>query len=132
MKQVAGTVKLDLAQFRELQAFSQFGSDLDASTKKLIDRGQRITELLKQDQYSTLQMEEEVAVLYAGVNGYIDNLEVKQLKEFEQSLLRILRGKEKKILDSIRKEQKIIEDTEKKLKSVLDKLIGEMTNKAAV
>ncbi len=132
MKQVAGTVKLDLAQFRELQAFSQFGSDLDASTKKLIDRGQRITELLKQDQYSTLQMEEEVAVLYAGVNGYIDNLEVKQLKEFEQSLLRLLRGKEKKILDSIRKEQKIIEDTEKKLKSVLDKLIGEMTNKAAV
>lgn len=130
MKQVAGTVKLDLAQFRELQAFSQFGSDLDASTKKLIDRGQRITELLKQDQYSTLQMEEEVAVLYAGVNGYIDSIEVNKLKAFEQSLLSLLRGKEKKILDSIRKEQKIIDDTEKKLKSVLDKLIDEMTIKA--
>ena len=130
MKQVAGTVKLDLAQFRELQAFAQFGSDLDASTKKLIDRGQRITELLKQDQYSTLQMEEEVAVLYAGVNGYIDNISIKQVKEYEQSLLRILRGKEKKILDSIRDEQKISSETEQKLKNILSKLVDEFTHKA--
>ncbi len=130
IKQVAGTVKLDLAQFRELQAFSQFGSDLDAATKKLIDRGQRITELLKQDQYSPLQMEEEAAVLYAGVKGYLDQLAVSQVNDFEQSLLLLLRGAQNKILESIRQEQKITDETEAKLKEVLTKLVNEYKAKA--
>ena len=125
IKQVAGTVKLDLAQFRELQAFSQFGSDLDSSTKQLIDRGQKITELLKQDQFATLQMEEEAAVLYAGVKGYLDKLTVKQVSSFEKSLLSILREEDKSILSSIRKEQKITEKTEDDLKKVLEKLVTE-------
>jgi F-type H+-transporting ATPase subunit alpha len=130
IKQVAGTVKLDLAQFRELQAFSQFGSDLDTATKKLIDRGQRITELLKQDQYSPLQMEEEAAVLYAGVKGYLDQLAVSQVNDFEQSLLLLLRGAQNKILESIRQEQKITDETEAKLKEVLTKLVNEYKAKA--
>lgn len=125
IKQVAGTVKLDLAQFRELQAFSQFGSDLDSSTKQLIDRGQKITELLKQDQFATLQMEEEAAVLYAGVKGYLDKLTVKQVSSFEKLLLSILRDEDKSILSSIRKEQKITEKTEDDLKKILEKLVTE-------
>lgn len=130
IKQVAGTVKLDLAQFRELQAFSQFGSDLDSSTKKLIDRGQRITELLKQDQYSPLQMEEETAVLYAGVKGYLDKLSIDQVADFEQSLLSMLRGPKNEILASIRNETKISDSVEEKLKEVLNKLVEEYKAKA--
>ena len=125
IKQVAGSVKLELAQFREMQSFAQFGSDLDSSTKKLIDRGQRITELLKQNQYSPLQMEEEAAVLYAGVKGYLDQLNINQVGEFEESLLNKLRSEEKAILDSIRDEQKLTDKTETKLKSVLEKLSNE-------
>jgi F-type H+-transporting ATPase subunit alpha len=125
IKQVAGTVKLDLAQFRELQAFSQFGSDLDASTKNLINRGQKITELLKQDQFATLQMEEEAAVLYAGVKGYLDNLAINQVSKFEQSLLILLRGEHMAILDSIRLEQKITDKTEADLKNIIEKLVEE-------
>lgn len=125
MKQVAGSVKLDLAQFRELQAFSQFGSNLDAATKKLIERGERITELLKQEQYSPLQMEEEVVVLYAVVKGYLDKLPVNQIKAFEKSLLLILEAKNKDILDSIKLEQKITEENEAKLKEVLNDLVIE-------
>ncbi len=130
MKQVAGSVKLDLAQFRELQAFSQFGSDLDASTKKLIERGQRMTELLKQAQYSPLQMEEEVAVLYAGVKGYLDKISIDQVGGFEQSLLITLRGEQSNILESIRTEQKITDKTEEKLKQVLSQLVDEYLSKA--
>jgi len=129
IKQVAGTVKLDLAQFRELQSFSQFGSDLDSATKKLIDRGQRITELLKQDQYSPLQMEEEAAVLYAGVKGYLDHITVVQVSEFEQSLLSLLRS-QNEVLESIKLEQKITDETEAKLKGILSKLANEYKAKA--
>lgn len=130
IKQVAGTVKLDLAQFRELQAFSQFGSDLDSATKKLIERGQRITELLKQDQYSPLQMEEETVVLYAGVKGYLDQLAISQVADFEQSLLSMLRGPENAILVSIRNEAKITDLVEEKLKEVLEILVNEYKAKA--
>lgn len=130
MKQVAGSVKLDLAQFRELQAFAQFGSDLDPATKKLIDRGQKMTELLKQDQFATLQMEEEVVTMYAGVHGYLDAISVKQVKEFEQVLLRTLKGNKKNVLDSIRSEQKITSETEAALKEVLDNLVIEYKAKA--
>lgn len=132
MKQVAGTVKLDLAQFRELQAFAQFGSDLDPSTKKLLDRGQRMTELLKQDQFATLQMEEEVAVMYAGVKGYLDSLNLKQVKEFELKLLELLRSKEKDLLTSIRSEQKINDTAEKKLNVILTRLVEEFMQKAKI
>lgn len=130
IKQVAGSVKLDLAQFRELQAFSQFGSDLDSATKKLIDRGQRITELLKQDQYSPLQMEEEVVVLYSGVKGYLDQISISHIREFEKSLLALLKGSYNHILESIRTEEKLTEDTEAKLKEVLSKLVIEYTSRS--
>lgn len=123
IKQVAGTVKLDLAQFRELQAFAQFGSDLDASTKKLIDRGQRITELLKQNQYSTLQMEEQAAILFAGVNGYLDQIPLNKIAEFESALLEKLRGIKNEVLTSIKTEQKFTENTENMLKELLDDLV---------
>jgi F-type H+-transporting ATPase subunit alpha len=132
MKQVAGTIKLDLAQFRELQAFAQFGSDLDPSTKKLLDRGQRMTELLKQDQFATLQMEEEVAVMYAGVKGYLDSLNLNQVKEFELKLLELLRGKEKDLLASIRDEQKINDTAEKKLNVILTRLVEDFAQKAKI
>lgn len=123
MKQVSGSVKLDLAQYRELQAFSQFGSDLDPSTKKLIDRGARMTELLKQKQFSTLQMEEEAAILYAGVNGYLDSIEINKIGEFESEFLFILRSSAKDLLQSIRDEQKFTDATENSLKKVLEKLV---------
>ena len=129
IKQVAGSVKLDLAQFRELQAFSQFGSDLDSATKKLIDRGQKITELLKQDQYAPLQMEEEAVVLYAGVKGYLDQVLISQVREFEESLLSILRGAQDSILESIRIEQKITDEVEEKLKEILSKLVNEFLSR---
>lgn len=123
MKQVSGSVKLDLAQFRELQAFAQFGSDLDPATKKLIDRGARMTELLKQKQFSTLQMEEEAALLYAGINGYLDKVEVNKISEFEEELLFVLRSTHSNILSAIRDEQKISSETEAMLKQALENFV---------
>src|SRR5690606_19889259 len=104
MKQVAGSIKGELAQYREMAAFAQFGSDLDASTQRLLNRGARLTELLKQPQFSPLKTEEQVAVIYAGVNGYLDKLEVSQVGKFEQGLLSHLRS-QGSILDAIRKEK---------------------------
>ena len=118
MKQVAGTIKLDLAQFREMEAFAQFGSDLDAATQKLLARGQRLTELLKQAQYSPLQMEEQVCVIYAGVKGYLDELPINKVGTFETELLRSLRTS-KTLLDTIRKEEKLTDATETELKDVI-------------
>ncbi|MFW0777761.1 MAG: F0F1 ATP synthase subunit alpha [Rickettsiales bacterium] len=120
MKQVAGTIKLELAQFREMEAFAQFGSDLDASTQKLLARGARLTELLKQPQYSPLSTAEQVCVIFAGVKGYLDNIDTKKVGEFEQSLLAEVRGGSKDILDSIEKEQKLTDDIEAKLKAVVE------------
>ena len=131
IKQVAGTLKLDLAQFRELQAFSQFGSDLEESTKKLLDRGQRITELLKQPQFSPLQMEEETVVIYAGVKGYLDKIRIDQVGDFEKSLLTSLKVHHSEVLDSIRVEQKITDETEAKLKIILVKLADEYSKAKA-
>jgi F-type H+-transporting ATPase subunit alpha len=118
MKQVAGTIKLDLAQFREMEAFAQFGSDLDASTQKLLARGTRLTELLKQAQYSPLQMEEQVCVIYAGVKGYLDDVPVNKVGQFEAELLRSLRGS-KTLLDTIRKEEKLTDASEAALKEAI-------------
>jgi F-type H+-transporting ATPase subunit alpha len=120
MKKVAGKIKGELAQYREMAAFAQFGSDLDATTQRLLARGSRLTELLKQAQFSPLKMEEQVSVIYAGVNGYLDKFEVSKVRAFENGLLSLLRTKHNDILDDIRKSGDLTADTEKKLKGVVD------------
>jgi F-type H+/Na+-transporting ATPase subunit alpha len=107
MKQVAGSIKLELAQYREMEAFAQFASDLDASTQRLLARGARLTQLLKQAQYSPLAVEEQVVVIYAGTRGYLDTIAVNEVTKFEAALLDALRGNGKDILDGIKKDQKI-------------------------
>jgi F-type H+-transporting ATPase subunit alpha len=126
MKQVAGSIKLDLAQYREMEAFSQFASDLDASTKKLLSRGERLTALLKQNQYSPLPVEEQVCSIYAGVNGFLDSLKVADVPRFEEELLAKLRIEKKSILESIRKESKIVPETEEALKAVVKDTVSLM------
>ncbi|MBM3618217.1 MAG: F0F1 ATP synthase subunit alpha, partial [Alphaproteobacteria bacterium] len=120
MKQVAGTIKLELAQYREMAAFAQFGSDLDASTQRLLNRGARLTELLKQAQFSPLKVEEQVVVIYAGVKGYLDKLKVTEVGRFEETLLREVRNNHADILTSIASEQKLSEATEQKLKAAIE------------
>ncbi|MCH2396477.1 MULTISPECIES: F0F1 ATP synthase subunit alpha [Oceanibaculum] len=120
MKQVAGSIKLELAQYREMEAFAQFASDLDASTQRLLARGSRLTQLLKQPQYSPLPVEEQVAVIYAGVKGYLDKIPVDQVNKYEAGLLSELRGKGKDILAAIRKEQQLTSEIEGKLKDLLE------------
>ncbi|MDP1627349.1 MAG: F0F1 ATP synthase subunit alpha [Parvibaculum sp.] len=120
MKQVAGKIKGELAQYREMAAFAQFGSDLDAATQRLLNRGARLTELLKQGQFSPLKVEEQVVVIYAGVNGYLDKLPVSSVGRYEQELLRNIRSNHAGILDAIRSEKQISGDTEAKLKSVVE------------
>jgi F-type H+/Na+-transporting ATPase subunit alpha len=119
MKKVAGSIKLELAQYREMAAFAQFGSDLDASTQKLLARGARLTELLKQPQYAPLGFEEQAAVIFAGVNGFLDTVPVKDVSRFEAGLLANLRGTNKAVLDEIRTTKEIGKDTEAKLKEVI-------------
>ncbi|MDP2620906.1 MAG: F0F1 ATP synthase subunit alpha, partial [Hyphomicrobiales bacterium] len=120
MKQVAGRIKGELAQYREMAAFAQFGSDLDAATQRLLNRGARLTELLKQAQFSPLKVEEQVVVIYAGVNGYLDPLPVSDAGRFEDGLLRHMRDKHQDILDTIRGEGEISEATGEKLKDAVD------------
>ncbi len=120
MKQVAGTIKLDLAQYREMEAFAQFASDLDASTQKLLARGARLTLLLKQPQYSPLAVEEQVAVLYAGTRGYLDDIALEQVEAYEHRLLEVLRSSGAEILAQIRDEKMITDDAENSLKILLD------------
>jgi|TARA_B100001741_G_scaffold138854_1_gene114414 F-type H+-transporting ATPase subunit alpha len=123
MKQVAGTIKLDLAQYREMAAFAQFASDLDASTRQLLARGERLTELLKQPQYDPLAVEEQVAVIFAGVNGYLDKISVSQIGDFERSLLQNLRSSGVSIIDSIKKEKALNEKSEKELIKIIENLL---------
>lgn len=120
MKKVAGRIKGELAQYREMAAFAQFGSDLDATTQRLLNRGARLTELLKQPQFSPLKMEEQVVVIYAGVNGYLDPLPVNRVKPFEEGLLTLLRTKNADILEDIRKTGDLTDATAAKLKSAVD------------
>ncbi|WP_296425630.1 F0F1 ATP synthase subunit alpha [Yoonia sp.] len=121
MKSVAGPVKLELAQYREMAAFAQFGSDLDASTQQLLNRGARLTELMKQPQYSPLTNAEIVCVIYAGTKGYLDKIDVKSVGRFEAGLLKYLRTKASDVLDMITKEDpKIKGDAEAKIKAALD------------
>ena len=121
MKQVAGRIKGELAQYREMAAFAQFGSDLDATTQRLLARGARLTELLKQPQFSPLKMEEQVVVIFAGTRGYLDPLPVNAVGRFEQELLRIMRDQHADILETIRTEKEISSETEKKLVEAIDK-----------
>ncbi len=120
MKQVAGSLKLELAQYREMAAFAQFGSDLDASTQRLLNRGARLTELLKQPQYSPLAVEEEVVILYSGVKGYLDKLPVAKVGPFEKGLLSVFRAKHQDILDAIRTVGALNAEIEGKLKAAVD------------
>jgi F-type H+-transporting ATPase subunit alpha len=120
MKKVAGKIKGELAQYREMAAFAQFGSDLDPTTQRLLNRGSRLTELLKQPQFSPLKMEEQVAVIYAGVNGYLDPLPLNRVRAFEDGLLAQLRGRHADILDSIRSTKDLPGETETKLKGVVE------------
>ena len=120
IKQVAGKVKLDLAQFRELAAFAQFGSDLDAATKARLDRGQRIVELFKQKQYNPIPVEEQVAVMWAMQNGYVDPVPVERVKEFQTKLQDYLQTRKEGLLISIRDKKQIDEDLEAQLKSALE------------
>ena len=120
MKQVAGSVKLELAQYREMAAFAQFASDMDASTRALLERGARLTELLKQPQYSPMKVEEQVVVIFAGVNGYLDAIEVSDVGRFEAGLMDHMRSAAQDILSTIRDEQKLSEDTESKLSAAIE------------
>jgi F-type H+-transporting ATPase subunit alpha len=120
MKKVAGSIKLELAQFREMEAFSQFASDLDASTQRLLARGARLTQLLKQPQFSPLAMQEQVAVIYAGVKGYLDKVPVNRVNDYEKKLLSELRGRGQDILDAIRDSKDLSADVEGRLKAFLE------------
>ncbi len=120
MKKVAGRIKGELAQYREMAAFAQFGSDLDATTQRLLNRGSRLTELLKQPQFSPLKMEEQVAVIYAGVNGYLDPIPVHRVRAFEDGLLSTLRSRHADVLEAIRSTRDLDDATAGKLKSAVD------------
>ena len=123
MKKIAGSIKLELAQYREMAAFAQFASDLDITTRKLLDRGARLTELLKQGQYSPLTVPEQVVSIYSGVNGYLDSIEINDVGKFEKESLDEIRNKHSQLLDSINKEKELSEENDSKLKSFFDDFI---------
>ncbi|XP_027564044.1 ATP synthase subunit alpha, mitochondrial-like isoform X2 [Neopelma chrysocephalum] len=124
MKQVAGTMKLELAQYREVAAFAQFGSDLDAATQQLLNRGVRLTELLKQGQYVPMAIEEQVAVIYAGVRGHLDKLEPSKITKFESAFLAHVLSQHQALLSTIRTEGKISDQTEAKLKEIVTSFLA--------
>eukprot|EP01136_Pigoraptor_vietnamica_P029813 Opistho-1_new@88313 len=119
MKQVAGSMKLELAQYREVAAFAQFGSDLDASTQELLNRGTRLTELLKQRQYTPMPVEEQVCVIYAGVRGFLDKVDPSKITKFEAAFLQHIRSQHQDLLKEIREKAVISPDADKKMKSIL-------------
>jgi F-type H+-transporting ATPase subunit alpha len=112
MRSVAGTLRLDLAQYRSLAAFAQFGSDLDKNSQAQLNRGERMVELLKQKQFSPLPVEKQIAIIFAGANGFLDDLPVNQIREFEAELYRFLDGSKPGVLQMIR-EKKVLDDTVK-------------------
>ncbi len=120
MKKVAGSIKLELAQYREMAAFAQFGSDLDASTQKLLARGARLTELLKQPQYQPMPVEEQVASIFAGTQGFLDAVDTKDVVRYEAAMLSFLRSEKPKILKAIRDSKELKDETAKSLKDALD------------
>jgi F-type H+-transporting ATPase subunit alpha len=120
MKKVSGSIKLELAQYREMAAFAQFGSDLDASTQKLLNRGARLTELLKQPQFSPLAFEEQTVVIFAGTNGYLDAIPVNQVVEYEAELLSFLHANHEDVLKEIRDTKDLGDGAKAKVKTALD------------
>jgi F-type H+-transporting ATPase subunit alpha len=123
MKQVAGKIKGELAQYRELAAFAQFGSDLDAATQSTLNRGARLTELLKQPQYSPLQVEEQVVVIFAGTRGFLDKIETAQVQRFEEEFLRHMHSQHSDVLTAIRTEKKLTDEMDKKLTGILQSFV---------
>lgn len=119
MKKVAGTMRLDLAQYRELEAFAKFGSDLDKATTQQLTRGQRLVEILKQKQYSPMPVEKQVAIIYAGGNGYLDAIPVEQVKKYESDFLAEMESLHKDVLDSIKSTKEITDETKAKLDEIL-------------
>ena len=128
MKKIAGPVKPELAQYREMAAFAQFASDLDASTKQLLDRGARLVEILKQGQYSPLTVSEQVVSIYAGVRGYLDKVAVGDVVKFETEVLNEIRTKHSDLLDAIANEKELSKENDDKLKSILDDLVGKFAS----
>ena len=128
MKKIAGPVKLELAQYREMAAFAQFASDLDASTKQSLDRGARLVEILKQGQYSPLTVSEQVVSIYAGVRGYLDKVAVGDVVKFETEVLNEIRTKHSDLLDAIANEKELSKENDDKLKSILDDLVGKFAS----
>ena len=122
MKKVAGSIKLELAQYREMAAFAQFGSDLDASTQRLLNRGSKLTELLKQKQYSPMSVAEQVISVFCGVKGYLDDIDLKDISEFENKILSKCKSENPEILNTIKKTGKLEEETEKLLKKIIEEL----------
>ena len=122
MKKVAGSIKLELAQYREMAAFAQFGSDLDASTQKLLNRGSKLTELLKQNQYSPLTVAEQVVVIYSGVKGFLDDIDLDKIREFENKLLDKIKSDNMELLNSIDTTGKLDENNELILTKIIEDL----------
>ena len=120
MKKVAGSIKLELAQYREMAAFAQFGSDLDASTQQLLNRGAKLTELLKQDQYSPMTVAEQVISVFTGVKGYLDDVELDKIKNFEKDIIEKIKTDKPEIIDAIQSSGKLEEETEILLKQVIE------------
>ena len=124
MKKVSGSMKLELAQYREMAAFAQFGSDLDASTQQLLNRGSKLTELLKQKQYSPMTVEEQVISVFCGVKGYLDDIDLKDVAEFESKIIEKCKSDKPEIIESILTSGKLEEDKEKLLVEVITQLKG--------
>jgi F-type H+-transporting ATPase subunit alpha len=120
MKKVAGSIKLELAQYREMAAFAQFGSDLDASTQKLLNRGSKLTELLKQNQYSPMSVAQQVIAVFSGVRGYLDNIELNEIQNIEKKIYEKVKSLSPEIIESINNTGKLDEETEKKLVSLIE------------
>ena len=120
MKKVAGSIKLELAQYREMAAFAQFGSDLDSSTQQLLNRGAKLTELLKQDQYSPMTVAEQVISVFSGVKGYLDDVELTEIKKFELDLIEKVKSEKPEILENVQSTGKLDENTEKLLIQLIE------------
>ena len=124
MKKVAGTLKLDLAQYRELEAFAKFGSDLDKATQRTLAKGAILVELLKQGQYAPVPVERQVVSIYLATNGYMDEVPVVDIKRFEKEVLEFIEVKHNEIFESIKKEKVLSDDVETKVKKVVEEFIG--------
>ncbi|MBR2364479.1 MAG: F0F1 ATP synthase subunit alpha, partial [Lentisphaeria bacterium] len=128
MKQVSGSMKLDLAQYREMASFAQFASDLDQSTKNLLARGARLTEMLKQPQYEPMSVEEEVVDIFAGVKGFLDKLPLNKVKDYEERALASIKANHPEFLEEIRKEHKISDELDAKLMKFYETFTSEFVS----